>query len=66
VRWRDECHKFYRKNPGIVVNKFNFYSIFKKAWLAAVVPVNLCSGFKKTGVFPFNPNTIVKNKHLKM
>ncbi len=58
ARWRNECHKFYRKNPGLVINKFNFCSIFKKAWLLAVIPANLCSGFKKTGVFPFNPNAI--------
>lgn len=58
VHWREECHKFYRKNPGLNINKFNFCSIFKKAWLAASVPANLCSGFKKTGIFPFDPDAI--------
>ncbi len=58
AHWRQECHKFYRRNPGLTITKFNFCSIFKKAWLTAIIPANLCSGFKKTGVFPYNSAAI--------
>ena len=51
ARWREECHKFYRKNPKLLIKKLNFCSIFKKAWLTAILPVNLCSGFRP---FQFN------------
>ena len=37
-----------KTNPSLVVNKFNVCSIFKKVWLRAVVPANVCNGLKKT------------------
>ena len=42
-RWRQECHKFYRNNPGLVISKLNFCSVFKTAWLISIIPSN---GFK--------------------
>ena len=51
--WKQECHKFYSKNPGQVINKLNFNAIFQKAWLKSVTPENV-AGFRKTGVYPFN------------
>lgn len=56
--WREQCHKFYQKNPGKVISKLNFCSVFRQAWLTAVSPLNICSGFKKAGIFPFNPDVI--------
>ena len=32
--------------------------LFSKAWLKAVTPENICAGFRKAGVVPFNPNAI--------
>lgn len=29
--WGEECHRFCTKNPGKVVNQYNFSSIFKSA-----------------------------------
>ena len=58
THWREQCHRFYQKNPGRVINKLNFNSVFRQAWLAAVTPSNICGGFRKAGVFPFNPNAI--------
>ena len=52
--WREACHRFYQANPGKVISKLNFCSVFKNSWLTAVTPANICGGFKKAGVFPFN------------
>ena len=56
--WRSVCHEFYKSSPGKVVSKFNFMELFSKAWLKAVTPENICAGFRKAGVVPFNPNAI--------
>ena len=58
-KWREECHKFYAKNPGMVINKFNFCRIFRGAWLSAVTPENTISGFRKGGIYPYNSNAIL-------
>ena len=56
--WRQECHKFYSKNPGTVISKLNFNSVFRDAWLKAITPANVISGFRRTGVYPFNRDAI--------
>ena len=57
-RWRQECHKFYCQNPGTVISKLNFNFVFRNAWLKAITPENFVSGFRKTGVYPFNRHAI--------
>ena len=56
--WQEACHNFYQSNPGKVISKINFNSVFRNAWLNAVTPANICSGFKKAGVYPFNPDAV--------
>ena len=56
--WRQECHKFYFKNPRSVISKLNFNSVFREAWLSAITPANVISGFRNTGVYPFNRHAI--------
>ena len=58
VQWGRVCHSFYQKNPGKVVNKFNFNTLFSEAWYGVVTAVNIMAGFRKSGVFPFNPNAV--------
>ena len=58
VQWGRVCHNFYQKNPGKIVNKFNFNTLFSEAWYGAVTSVNIMAGFRKAGVFPFNPNAV--------
>ena len=48
-----------QSNPGKVINIFNFNSLFSKAWLSAVTPANMISGFETCGVYPFNSSAIV-------
>ena len=58
AHWRQTCHAFYQENPGQVISKLNFCRIFKPAWLKSVTPENIIGGFKKAGVFPFNPSAV--------
>ena len=54
MQWRIVCHQFLQSNPGKVITKFNFNSLFSKAWLNAVTLGNVIGGFKTCGVYPFN------------
>ena len=58
MQWITICHQFIQSNPGKVITKFNFNSLFSKAWLDAVTPANVVSGFKTCGVYPFNSSAI--------
>jgi len=40
---------FFQTNLGKVVMKFNFISLFSKAWSQAVTPANIISGFRTCG-----------------
>jgi len=55
TQWRQVCHDFYQKNPGRIITKFNFTQLFSQAWLQAVTPMNVMAGFRRAGVYPFNP-----------
>ena len=46
AQWRKIAHEFLQSNPGQVITKFNFNSLFAKAWMAAITPANLVAGFK--------------------
>ena len=58
LAWRDVCHKFIVKNPGVVVNRYNFSILFSEAWIQAMTPRNILSGFRTRGIFPFNRDSI--------
>ena len=53
--WKQECHKFYQKNPGLVISKFNFCRIFRPAWLIKqLLPQTLLQDLRKQ-VFSIEP-----------
>ena len=58
VQWTQECHEFYQKHPGSIVTRFNFSRLFSQAWCKAVTTANIMGGFRRAGVYPFNPNAI--------
>lgn len=43
------------KHPGMVVTIYDLAYIIGKAFPLAMKSTNIISGFKKTGIFPFNP-----------
>ena len=50
--WREECHNYLLCNPGKVVTRYQFSILFGRAWLRAMTPKNIISGFSVTGVYP--------------
>ena len=58
AQWKNVAHHFLQSNPGKVITKFNFNTLFAKAWINAVTPVNAIAGFKTCGIYPFNPSAI--------
>ena len=59
--WGDVCHKLMQQHPGQIVTKYQFSTLFHEAWMKAMVPTNIVSGFRKCGVYPFNPDAIVSD-----
>ena len=58
-QWRKVAHDFLQSNPCQVITKFNFNSLFAKAWMAAITPANFIAGFKSCGTYPLNRLAIV-------
>lgn len=56
--WDNEVMLFWTNRPHHKITKFHFGSIFSKAWAKAATPVNVSSGFRATGIYPFNSNAI--------
>ena len=52
--WTNVCHTFFQNNPGKIITRFNFNSLFSQAWLRAVNPTNIIGGFKRSGVCPYD------------
>ena len=46
AQWQKVVHDFIQSNPGEVVTKFNFNTLFAKAWIASLTPANLIAGFR--------------------
>ena len=52
------CANYMKAHPGRVVTAEILASMVGQAYPAAFTPVNVLSGFKKTGIYPFNPSSI--------
>ena len=49
-------------NPNKVITRFQFNEIFSKAWMRGMSMRSVISGFKTTGVFPFNPRVFISGE----
>ena len=56
--WSDVCHAYMQDNPGKVITKFTFSALFNTAWTKSMTISNICSGFRKCGIYPFNPGAV--------
>ena len=56
--WQHACHNFIQSNPSLAITKYQFSGLFKEAWGKTMNPATISSGFRKCGVYPFNPNAI--------
>lgn len=43
--WTNACHEYQQRNPGMMITKFNFSRVFSEAWLKALTPGNIMTGF---------------------
>ena len=58
VAWRQVCHEFAVKNPGRVVSRYDFSNLFCETWGNAMTIKTVTSGFRVTGVYPFDRKAI--------
>ena len=52
------CGNYMKQNPGRVITTDILASMVGQAYPTAFTPVNILSGFKKTGIYPFNPSSV--------
>ena len=57
--WSEACCNFTFANPGCVVSKFHFSSLFSQAWSKGMTISNIVSGFCSTGIYPLNCNVVL-------
>lgn len=60
--WDKNLVKWQRQNVGMKLRKQSFAQMFAEAW-QETKPQVIQNGFKKGGVYPFNPSIIPKNKY---
>ena len=58
LHWHEACHRFVEKNPGKSVTKYHFSKLLNEAWGKTMIPNVISSGFKRSGIYPFNPDAI--------
>ena len=63
THWQDPCCEYIQKNPGMLITKYVFNEMFSKAWLKAISPESISSGFTECGIYPFN-QTAIRSKCL--
>ena len=59
VYWSEACRQFMFNNPGRVVSKFQFSKLFSEAWSKGISINNITSGFRSTGIYPFNRSAVL-------
>ena len=52
------CMNYVKQYPGRVITTELLASMIAQAYQALITPINVLSGFKKAGVYPFNPSEI--------
>ena len=58
VNYGKACKKYLTKNAGRIITSEVVASLVGEAWPHSLSILNILSGFKKTGIFPFNPGAI--------
>ena len=49
------CHQYMAKNPGHVITEDILATVVSEAFAQSHTPLNILGGFKKSGIYPFNP-----------
>ena len=59
-----KVQKYLRDNPGEVITCYEVAQLASAAYILALSPNNLINSFKKTDIYPYNPDTYDKTKTL--
>ena len=52
------CSKYLAAHPGRVITSDKLASLVADVWPLSLTPLNILSGFKKTGIYPINPSEV--------
>ncbi len=50
--------EYMRRNIGTIVDRYNICEISSKAYAKSNTPANIISGFRRTGIYPLNPDVV--------
>ncbi|XP_041484938.1 uncharacterized protein LOC121431436 [Lytechinus variegatus] len=56
--YNQECALYMQKNPGQVITRYEIAWLSLAAYLRALKEENLKAAFRKTGIFPLDPNAV--------
>ncbi|MES9881787.1 MAG: helix-turn-helix domain-containing protein [Sedimenticola sp.] len=56
--YNEECSEYIRNSSLHQINKWTFPTLFRKSWDKGVTSVNIRSGFRACGIYPFNPHAV--------
>ena len=59
-----KVQKYLSENPGEIITRNEVGQLASSAYILALSPTNLMNYFRKTGIYPFNPNAYNKTKTL--
>ena len=59
--WSEMRH-WLKENPGALYDKYVFIQVFKEVWQKSAKVEYAIKGFKESGIYPINPDTIKKGK----
>nr|CAI5827756.1 unnamed protein product [Callosobruchus analis] len=54
------CNSYIKMNPNRKISRLVFGRLLTKAWVQAATTENAISGFRSTGIVPFNPDVILE------
>ena len=57
-KWAEACQSFMTANPGMVVTRYSFSSLFSEAWLSTMTPKNIAAAFRTTGIYPLSQDAV--------
>ena len=55
------CRRYLTANPGRVITSEVIASLIGETWARSITPVNILSGFEKSGIFPLNPSEVCEH-----
>lgn len=59
MHFYEQCRLWLNQNPGRRITRLSFGALLNKAWGKAASAENAISGFRATGVYPFNPEAVL-------